>query len=140
MIFIITWNSLIDEYKRRNRHLCDKIDCLKRKLHSSMNNAKKNEMSFDGQECLLHACLFVHTALKVFNSCLWYLDSGYSRQMTGDKSLFKNLKEKEDGFVTFGGGSHSQVLGKGTVDIPRLPLLTDVLYIKGLKVNLLSIT
>ena len=133
-------DSFIDEYKRRNRRLCDKIDCLKRKLHSSMNNAKKNEMSFDGQECLLHACLFVHTALKVFNSCLWYLDSGYSRQMTGDKSLFKNLKEKEDGFVTFGGGSHSQVLGKGTVDIPRLPLLTVVLYIKGLKVNLLSIT
>ena len=60
--------------------------------------------------------------------------------MTGDKSLFKTLKEKEDGYVTFGDGSHSQVLGRGTVDIPRLPLLTDVLYIKGLKVNLLSIT
>ena len=49
--------------------------------------------------------------------------------MTGDKSLFKNLKEKEDGFVTFGDGSHSQVLGKGIVDIPGLPLLTNVLYI-----------
>ena len=42
--------------------------------------------------------------------------------------------------MTFGDGSHSQVLGKGIVDIPGLPLLTDVLYIKGLKVNLLSIT
>ena len=31
-------------------------------------------------------------------------------------------------------------LEKGTVDILGLPLLTDVLYIKGLKVNLLSIT
>ena len=60
--------------------------------------------------------------------------------MIGDKPLFKNLKEKEDDFVTFGDGSHSQVLGRGIVDIPRLPLLTDVLYIKGLKVNLLSIT
>ena len=60
--------------------------------------------------------------------------------MTGDKSLFKTLKEKEDVFVTFGDGSHSQVLRKGTVDIPGLPLLTNVLYIKGLKVNLLSIT
>ena len=44
--------------------------------------------------------------------------------MTGDKSLFKTFKEKEDGFVTFGDVSHSQVLGKGTVDIPGLPLLT----------------
>ena len=40
----------------------------------------------------------------------------------------------------FGDGSHSQVLGKGTIDILGLPLLTDVLYIKGLKANLLSIT
>ena len=42
--------------------------------------------------------------------------------------------------MTFGNGSHAQVLGKGTVEIPRLPLLKDVLYIKGLKANLLRIT
>ena len=42
--------------------------------------------------------------------------------------------------MTFGDGSHAQVLGKGTIEIPRLPLLKDILYIKGLKVNLLSIT
>lgn len=63
-------NSLITKYKRRNRHLCDKIDGLKRKLHSSMNSVKEDESCFEGQECLSHACLFVHTALKVFNSCL----------------------------------------------------------------------
>ena len=133
-------NSLIAKYKRRNRHLCDKLDCLKRKLHSSMDEVKEDASCFNGQECLSHACLFVHTALKVFNSYLWYLDNGYSRHMTGDKTLFKTLKEKEDGFVTFGDGSHSQVLGTGIVDISGHPLLTDVLYIKGLKVNLLSIT
>ena len=115
--------SLLAKYKRRNRHLCDQLDCLKRKLHSSMNEVKEDESCFDGQECLSHACLFAHTALKVFNFCLWYLDSSCSRHMIGDKSLFKTFKEKEDGFVTFGDGSHSQVLGKGTVDIPGLPLL-----------------
>ena len=91
--------------------MCDKIDGLKRKLHSSMHDVKEDESSFIGQECLSHACLFVHTTLKVFNSCLWYLDSGCSRHMTRDKPLFKSLKEKEDGYVTFGDGSHSQVLG-----------------------------
>ena len=85
-------NSLIDKYKKRNRCLCDKLDCSKRKIHSSMNEVKKDESCFDGQECLSHACPFVHTALKVFNSCLWYLDSGCSRHMTRDKSLFKTLK------------------------------------------------
>ena len=42
--------------------------------------------------------------------------------------------------MTYGDGSHAQVLGKWTIEIPGLPLLKDVLYIKGLKVNLLSIT
>ena len=60
--------------------------------------------------------------------------------MTGDKSLFKSLKEKVGDYVIFGDGSHAQVLSKGTVEIPGLPLLKDVLYIKGLKANLFSIT
>ena len=81
----------------------------------------------------------MHTSLKVFNSCLWYLDSGCSRHMTGDKSLFKTLKENVGDYVTFGDGSHAQVLGKGTIEILG-SLLKDVLYIKRLKANLLSIT
>ena len=100
----------------------------------------EDKFLFEGQECLSHACLFVHTSLKVFNSCLWYLYSGCSCHMTVDKSLFKSLKEKIGDFVTFGNESHAQVLGKGTIEIPELPLLKDVLYIKGLKANLLSIT
>ena len=60
--------------------------------------------------------------------------------MTGDKSPFKTLKEKVGDYVKFGDGSHAQGLGKGTIEIPGLPLLKDVLYIKVLKANLLSIT
>ena len=133
-------NSLIEKYRRRNRILCDKVDDLKKKFQSSKRMENEDNFLFKSQECLSHACLFVHTSLKVFNSCLWYLDSGCSRHMTRDKSLFNSLKEKVSDYVTFGDGSHAQVLDKGTVEIPRLPLLKDVLYIKGLKENLLSIT
>ena len=100
----------------------------------------EGKILFEGQDCLSHASLFVHTSLKVFNSCLWYLDISCSRHMTGDKSPFKTLKEKVGDYVTFGDGSHAQVLGKGIIELPGLPLLKDVLYIKGLKANLLSIT
>ena len=86
--------------------------------------------------CLLICAHF----FEGFNLCLWYLDSSYSHHMTEDKSLFKSLKKKVVDYVTFGDGSHTQVLGKGTVKIPVLLLLKDVLYIKGLKANLLSIT
>ena len=133
-------NSLIKKYKRRNRILCDKIDNLKKKIHSNKSMENEDKFLFEGQECLSYAWLFMHTSLKLFNSCLWYLDSGCSRHMIGDKSLFKSLKEKVSDYVTFGDGSHAQVCDKGTVEIPGLPLLKDVLYIKGLKVNLLNIT
>ena len=132
-------NSLIKKYKRRNRILCDKVENLKKKIHFNKSMENVDKFLFEGQECLSHACLFMLTSLKVFNSCLWYLDSGCSRHMTGDKSLFKSLKENVGDYVTFGDGSHAQVLGKVTVEIPGLPLLKDVLYIKGLKANLLSV-
>ena len=132
--------SLIKKYKRKNRVLSEKVDNLKRKYQSNRSMESEEKILFEGQDCLSHASLFVHTSLKVFNSCLWYLDSDGSRHMTGDKSLLKTLKEKVGEYVTFGDGSHAQVLNKGTIKVPRLPLLKDVLYIKGLKANLLSIT
>ena len=104
-------NLLVKKYKSRNRILCDKINNLKEKIQSSQSMEYEDKFLFKGQECLSHACLFVHTSLKVFNSCLWYLDSGYSCHMTGDKSLFKSLKEKIGDYVTFGDGSQAQVLG-----------------------------
>ena len=133
-------NSLINKYKRRNRLLCDKFENLKKKIQSNKSMENEDKFLFEGQEYLSHACLFVHTSLKVFDSCLWYLDSGCSRHMTGDKTLLKSFKEKVGDYVTFGDGSYAQVLGKRTIKKPGLPLLKDVLYIKGLKANLLSIT
>ena len=110
--------SLIKKYKRKNRILCEKVDNLKRKCQSNRSMEIEDKILFEGQECLSHVSLFVHTSLKVFNSCLWYLDSGYSCHMIGDKSLFKTLKEKVGDYVTFGDGSHAQVLDKGTIEIP----------------------
>ena len=40
-------NSLIAKYKRRNRHLSNQLDGLKRKLHLSMNSVKEDESCFD---------------------------------------------------------------------------------------------
>ena len=99
--------SLIKKYKRKNQVLSEKVDNLKRKCQSNRNMESEGKILFEGQKCLSHASLFVHTSLKVFNSCLWYLDSGCSHHMTGDKSLFKTLKDKVSDYVTFGDGSHA---------------------------------
>ena len=99
--------SLIKKYKRKNQVLSEKVDNLKKKCQSNRSMESKEKTLFEGQECLSHASLFVHTLLKVFNSCLWYLYSGCFHHMTGDKSLFKTLKEKVDDYMTFGDRSHA---------------------------------
>ena len=58
----------------------------------------------------------------------------------GDLSLFKVFESKKGGNVTFGDGSKSQIKGKGIISLPRLLDIANVLYVKGLKVNLLSIS
>ena len=78
-------------------------------------------------------------ALRARDSCLWYLDSGCSRHMIGNKGLFKTLFEGKIATVTFGDRSKSVIRGIGAVDIPRLPVFEDVWYVDGLKANLLSI-
>ena len=73
-----------------------------------------------------YLCFTALTASKARDSCLWYLDSGCSRHMTGNKGLFKTLFEGKIGTITFGDGSKSIIRGIGTVDIPGLPVFEDV--------------
>ena len=85
-------------------------------------------------------CFMMKSAFKVMDMCLWYLDNGYSRHMTRDRSLFKVFKTKKGGNVTFGDGSKSQIKGKGIIFLLELPDIANVLYVEGLRVNLLSIS
>ena len=80
------------------------------------------------------------SAFKVMETCLWYLNNSCSRHMTGDRSLFKVFESKKGGNVTFGDGRKSQIKGKRIISLSRLPNIANVFYVKGLRVNLLSIS
>ena len=85
-------------------------------------------------------CYAAQIALKVNSSNFWYLDSGCSRHMTGNKSFFETLVMEEGGCVTFGDGSKKRVVWKWTISISRLPLLSNVLFVDSLKANLINIS
>ena len=87
-----------------------------------------------------YLCYIALITLKSRDSCLWYLDSGCSSHMIGNKALFKTLFEGKIGIVTFGDGSKSMIRGIETVDIPGLSVFEDVWYVDGLKANLLSVS
>jgi hypothetical protein len=83
-------------------------------------------------------CLVAHTVLKVFDTCLWYLDSGCFKHMIGDKTLLKKIQMDRGGKITYGDGSQYKVIGKCIIQIARLPTSQEVLYVERFKVNLLS--
>src|SRR4051812_34437812 len=60
--------------------------------------------------------------------------------MTGDLNQFSDLKLNAKGFVTYGDNNKGRILGKGKVGAPPFTSIEDVLYVEGLKHNLLSIS
>jgi hypothetical protein len=71
----------------------------------------------------------------------WYIDNGCSSHMKGGKSKFLSLKENKSGSVTFGNDAPGKTLGKGLVRlINRISKAQDVLFVDGLKHNILSVS
>ncbi|WP_439126601.1 hypothetical protein, partial [Photobacterium alginatilyticum] len=49
------------------------------------------------------------------NEDKWFLDSGCSRHMTGDKTKFTTLAPKDGGYVTFGDNGKGKIIGIGSI-------------------------
>ena len=45
----------------------------------------------------------------------WYLDSGCSRHMTGNKEQFNKLDAKDGGHITFGDNTKGKIIGIGEI-------------------------
>ena len=132
--------------------LSKKLDCLRMKMCKGVRLrrmkvkglAQKRQMrenTIPTDVSSKHeVCFMMKYAFKVMDKCLWYLDSGCLRHMTGDRFLFKVFESKKGGNVTFGDKSKSHIKGKGIISLSGLPSIANVLYVKGLRVNLLSIS
>ncbi|KAG7561531.1 Zinc finger CCHC-type superfamily [Arabidopsis thaliana x Arabidopsis arenosa] len=73
---------------------------------------------------------------------VWFLDSGCSNHMTGDRSWFTNLDEKLMHTVRLGNDSRLRVQGHGSVKVilkGRSHIIPDVYYVPELTTNLLSL-
>ena len=67
------------------------------------------------------------------------MDSGCSRHMTGNKSVLTNYHEVKGPSVTFGGNGKGHTCGFGTLT-NGVTTFRRVVYVEGLKHNLLSIS
>ncbi|GJU76088.1 hypothetical protein Tco_1273158 [Tanacetum coccineum] len=69
---------------------------------------------------------------------LWYLDSGCSKHMTGDRSWLRNFVKKFIGAVRFGNDHFGAIMGYGDYLIGD-NVISRVYYVEGLGHNLFSI-
>ena len=71
----------------------------------------------------------------------WYIDSGCSKHMTGDKIklLAYSALEKEKN-VTFGNDTPAVIKGKGSIFLKEKVKANNFMYVDGLKHNLLSVS
>ena len=73
---------------------------------------------------------------ETYKKFLWYLDTGCSNHMSGEKSVFSELDEAFRDVMKFGDGSTVSVMGKGRVAIQTI---SNVLFVLDLRTNLLNV-
>ncbi|GJX01909.1 integrase, catalytic region, zinc finger, CCHC-type containing protein [Tanacetum coccineum] len=76
--------------------------------------------------------------MQVVQVILWYLDSGCSKHMTGNRSNLKNFVEKFIGTVRFGNDHFRAITGYGDYVIGD-SVISRVYYVEGLGHNLFSV-
>jgi hypothetical protein len=70
----------------------------------------------------------------------WYVDSGCSKHMTGDKDKFLTLRKEKNGLVSFGNDNSSKIIGEGTIRIGnKNEKVQNVLLVEYMKHNLLRV-
>ncbi|GKA87613.1 integrase, catalytic region, zinc finger, CCHC-type containing protein [Tanacetum coccineum] len=77
----------------------------------------------------------VNDPVNVVQIVLWYLDSGCSRHMIGDRSKLINYVEKFIGKIRFGNDQFAVIVGYGDYKIGDT-IITRVYYVEGLSHNL----
>jgi hypothetical protein len=114
-------NSMCLSIENQVKTLSDQVKLISEKLGSLTLNEKKSVMlnkrkNTTNKKVWIkkedNLCLVAHTALKILDTCLWYLDSGCSKHMTGDKTLLKDVLMGKGGRITYRDGSQSTVNGK----------------------------
>lgn len=60
--------------------------------------------------------------------------------MIGNSKFLIDIKRGGSEVVTFGDGAQGNVIGKGTLNVPGIPNLKNVMLVDGLKKNLISIS
>nr|GEV36672.1 hypothetical protein [Tanacetum cinerariifolium] len=120
-----TYKQLYDSIKSSRIRSKEQCDDLINQVH--IKSAENSDLNASLQEKNL-----------VVQIVLWYLDSGCSKHMTGDRSQLTNFVNKFLGTVKFGNDHVEKIMGYGDHHI-RNVTISRVYFVEGLGHNLFSI-
>ncbi|GJV76236.1 hypothetical protein Tco_1507820 [Tanacetum coccineum] len=101
-------------------------------------NKQEKAISTDTPTTTVTQSIDDYVKLSVVQIVLWYLDSGCSKHMTGDRSRLRNFVKKFIGTVRFGNDHFGAIMGYGDYVIGD-SVISRVYYVEGLGHNLFSV-
>ncbi|GKA53420.1 retrovirus-related pol polyprotein from transposon TNT 1-94, partial [Tanacetum coccineum] len=137
--FLCIYSKLNKDVKRYSRK--DLLSCNNSHHEDTRGaHASNDAMSVSCNSRLYASCdvndLFVFD--DIVQICLWIIDSGCSKHMTGNLALLTNFVEKFLGTVRFGNIDFAVIAGYGDVVIGSMTI-KKVYYVEGLGHNLFSV-
>ncbi|KAK2396391.1 hypothetical protein QL285_058047 [Trifolium repens] len=120
-------------------HYCGKLYGYPKKIPQPIAYHRMARTKKEWKPKVKVAAHIAHTSFKASSKEDWYFDSGCSRHMTSKERFLVDIKSYTSSYVTFGDGVKEQIMGVGKLINNGLPKLDNVLLVKGLKVNLISI-
>jgi hypothetical protein len=89
--------------------------------------------------------LFMASHIDIFTSqCVWYIDLGATKHMIGKQEVFSKFAPCDNEIIILGDDNIHEVQGRGEVPMrvsrDCIKNIQNVLYVHGLKTNLLSIS
>ncbi|KAL8125090.1 hypothetical protein AgCh_012674 [Apium graveolens] len=130
---------------------CDKFDCIPcnmkvmksfHKLRIDLIESKVGSISErENAQQSMNSILSQnsHSTSGKGKKVIWIIDSGCSRNMTGDKALLSQSGEMAGPLVTFGDNNKGFTMGYGKI-VSGNVVIEDVALVAGLEVNLLSVS
>ena len=114
--------------------------CRSKGDNHAINCAQEDNNHVEDEED--HAVLMATTSNETPNNQTWYLDTGCTNHMCGQKELFADLDDSFRTKVKFGDGRFVPVIEKGRILITLkngdYRYIYDVFYVPDMKSNLLS--
>jgi hypothetical protein len=121
------------------RHYAGQCPNKKKKQTAASATVEEFSAKFDKEFSLV-----VWLSTRTTHSSVWYINSGASRHMTGVCEHLTNLTQIGDLEVVLGDEQVVKAVGSGTVSFQKESLspmlLREVLYVIGLKKNLVSVS